>query len=100
MVIFKWQDLEGNTGNDRKHYEKRSKKKMMVKYHLYDENYAHKGSFTSITQMRIICSERNMTMMIELIWMINLIISNLLSGIGICQNNNISCKELNSSARL
>ena len=31
---------------------------MMVKYHLYDENYTHKGSFTSIQQMRNYLCER------------------------------------------
>ena len=56
----------------------------MVKYHLYDENYTHKGSFTSIQQMRNYLQVReNMIMMIELIWMIHLIISNLLSNIRI-----------------
>ena len=50
----------------------------MVKYHLYDENYTYKGSFTSIQQMRnYLCERKNMIMMIELIWMIHLIISNL-----------------------
>ena len=29
-----------------------------MKYHLYDENYTHKGSFTSITQMRNYLCER------------------------------------------
>ena len=58
MVIFKWQDLEGNTGNDREYCEKRSKKKMMVKYHLYDENYTHKGSFASIQELRNFLCDR------------------------------------------
>ena len=31
---------------------------MMVKYHLYDENYTHKGSFASILQMRNYLCER------------------------------------------
>ena len=31
---------------------------MMVKYHLYDENYTHKGSFASIQQMRNYLCER------------------------------------------
>ena len=56
MVIFKWQDLEGNTGNDRKHCEEWSKEKM--KYHLYDENYTHKGSFNSIQELRNFLCDR------------------------------------------
>ena len=53
-----------------------------MKYHLYDENYTHKGTFESLQKMRNFLCEKSMTMMIDHIWMILLIILNLLSGIG------------------
>ena len=49
---------------------------MMVKYHLYDENYTHKGSLIYTTDEKLFVRESTI-IMIEHIWKIHLIISNL-----------------------
>ena len=48
-----------------------------MKYHLYDENYTHKGSFESLQKMRNFLCEENMIMMTEHTWKIHLITLNL-----------------------
>ena len=64
-----------------------------MKYHLYDENYNHKGDFQNLQEMRnYLCVSGNMTMMIGHICTIHSIISNLSNGIGILRNRHNSGK--------